>query len=63
MDEFFYRQKDGESRRIVGPYATADEARKAARYKGLLSIEVLRKSGAGYETIEASASAPMAKTG
>jgi hypothetical protein len=60
MTEFFYRETEGTSRRPMGPYETADEARKAARYKGLLKIEVLKKERAGsaFEPVDAQANAP-----
>lgn len=45
MPEYFFRQTDGGSKRIEGPYATEDEARRVARYKGLKAIEILTRSG------------------
>jgi len=63
MAEYYYRETDGVSRRAMGPYETVDEARKAARYKGLTKIEVLRKSGTGFETVDHSSSAAKPAAG
>jgi len=52
MSEYYYREIDGGSHRPMGPYDTADEARKAARYKGLRNIQVVRKSGSSYELVD-----------
>lgn len=56
MAEYFYREREGGSRRMVGPFADEPEARKAARYKGLRDIEVLKKSGSSYDLLGAAAS-------
>jgi len=53
MAEFYYRETEGESRRATGPYESPDEARKAARYRGLLKVEVIKRQGAGYEVVDA----------
>ena len=52
MAEFFYREVDGGSRRIEGPFASEDEARRAARYKGLVKVEVLKKNGVNFDKVE-----------
>jgi hypothetical protein len=59
MTEYFYREMEGTSRRPMGPYETPDEARKAARYKGLLKVEVLKKESAGsaFEPVDGAAKA------
>lgn len=51
MREFFYRETEGGSRRLVGPFGTEDEAKKAARYKGIRSIEILVKNGTSYDPV------------
>lgn len=51
MAEYFYREINGGSRRVVGPFAAEDEARKAARYKGIRDVEILKKNGANYEAV------------
>jgi hypothetical protein len=51
MAEYFYREREGGSRRMVGPFADEAEARMAARYKGLRDVEVLKKSGANYDLL------------
>ncbi len=53
MAEYFYREREGGSRRMVGPFADEAEARRAARYKGLLDVEVLKKSGSNYDSLSA----------
>lgn len=51
MREYFYRETEGGSRQLVGPFGTEDEAKKAARYKGIRSIEVLVKNGTSYDPV------------
>ena len=60
MADFYYRE---ESKGAVpkGPYETADEARKAARYRGVLKVEVLKRAGAGFETVESKPAAGAAR--
>ena len=60
MAEYFYREREGGSRRMVGPFADEAEARTAARYIGLRDVEVLKKSGSSYDPLGAAASAPVA---
>ena len=60
MAEYFYREREGGSRRMVGPFADEAEARTAARYKGLRDVEVLKKSGSSYDPLGVAASAPSA---
>jgi hypothetical protein len=52
MAEFYYRDISGGPGRAMGPFADVDEAKRAARYKGLLKVEILKKAGAGFETVE-----------
>ncbi len=51
MAEYFCRELAGESRRLVGPFESEEEAGRAARYKGLGSVEILKKNGANYEAL------------
>lgn len=51
MREFFYRDTEGGSRRLVGPFGTEEEAKKAARYKGIRNVEVLVKNGTNYDLV------------
>ena len=57
MTEYFYRELEGGSRRIEGPFTSEDEARRAARYKGLLKVEVLTKNGVNFVKVERPAAA------
>jgi hypothetical protein len=63
MAEFFYRETEGDSRRLVGPFDSEDEARKAARYKGIRHIEVLKKNGVNYDAVGKDAPGAAARTG
>lgn len=49
--EYFYRDTDSGTRRLVGPFGTEDEAKKAARYRGIPAVEVLVKNGTSYDPI------------
>ena len=62
MAEYFYREREGGSRRMVGPFADEAEARRAARYKGLPNVEVLKKSGSNYDLLNAVAGAATVRT-
>jgi hypothetical protein len=58
MAEYFYRESGNGSRGMSGPFNSEEEARRAARYKGMRVVEVLKKVGPNYEPIDTPVAAP-----